>query len=110
MAAFRPLRAITDPAGWVAAPQRTWDGRSAGNPAPGLVQLIHLEDLVLARHRPGEQAHRIGHPADAGDDGQPLPGRAIPELDAESGLHVLDPGLWLQPGEVWQDEQAPGLP
>src|SRR6476646_5701038 len=78
---------------------------SGGDPLLRLVQLIHLEDLELSRHRPGEELHRLRDPLDAADEGELLPGRAVPQLDAKPGLGVLEPRLGLQSVEVRQDEE-----
>src|SRR5262245_34651019 len=98
------MEAVT---GFTAASSRT--PSSSRYPRFGLVEVIHLVDAELTRHRPGEHTHRVGDPVDAGDEGEPLPGRAVRELDTEPGLHVLDPGPGLEAVEVRQHEENPRL-
>src|SRR5262249_47295239 len=57
----------------------------------------------------GEELHRLADPVDAGDHGELLPLGAMPELDPETRLDVLDNGLGLQAVVVRQDEEHPRL-
>ena len=70
---------------------------SAGGPGLRLLELVELVDTELARHRPGEQVHRLRDPVLVGDHGEPPPLRAMAQFDPEPGLQILEHGARLEP-------------
>src|SRR6476659_1048636 len=82
---------------------------SARDPGPSLAELVEMVEPDLAGGGPREDLERLAQPVDVGDDRRSLPRRAVPEAEAQAGLHVLIPGAGFEALEIVQLEQHPDL-